>query len=194
MLTSGDTQQTEEKQQTEVGKTTSRQDVQSIRSSSQRSSSRTTMRPVIQTSGLLDLKVDVKIVLSAIWVSMMFVFAYVDIFGYWRADVINGALDGKVPVSDFEINQTFLTIITLYIIIPSLMVVFSLVAPARINRPVNIVGSLIYAVTIIASMVGESWTYYLLGSVVEVFLLLNLARVAWTWPRLSTPRSSGRHA
>ncbi len=39
-----------------------------------------------------DPKVNVKVVLSGLWVSMLFVFAYVDIFGFWRTDVINGAL------------------------------------------------------------------------------------------------------
>jgi hypothetical protein len=36
--------------------------------------------------------------------------------------------------------------------------------------------------------VGDSWTYYIVGSVVEVILLLAIARVAWTWPRRSTQR------
>jgi hypothetical protein len=144
---------------------------------------------ITATTDLHDTKVDVKIVLSSLWISMMFVFAYVDIFGYWRADVINGALEGKVPGPGFTINQSFLVIITLYIVIPSLMVVFSLVAPARINRPANIVISLIYAATVAASMIGETWTYYLLGSVVEIILLLNLARASWMWPRLTTARN-----
>ena len=40
----------------------------------------------------VDSGVNVKVVLSGLWVSMLFVFAYVDIFGFWRTDVINGAL------------------------------------------------------------------------------------------------------
>ena len=47
-----------------------------------------------QISSRHDQRVNVKVVLSGLWVSMLFVFAYVDIFGFWRADVINGALDG----------------------------------------------------------------------------------------------------
>lgn len=132
---------------------------------------------------LQDTKVDVKVVLGGLWISMLFVFAYVDIFGFWRADVIRGALDGEVPGAGFTINQTFLTFTTIYILIPSLMVVVSLVTPARINRPVNMVASLIYAASIVVSAVGETWGYYIIGSVVEVLLLLTIARLAWTWPR-----------
>jgi hypothetical protein len=132
---------------------------------------------------LCDTKVDTKLVLSGLWISMLFVFAYVDIFAFFRADIINGALAAKMPGSGFEIGQRFLALTTIYVVIPSLMVVASLLAPARINRTVNIVVSLIYAASVIAAMIGESWAYYIIGSGVEVVLLLTIARVAWTWPR-----------
>ena len=135
-----------------------------------------------RTTNLHDAGVDVKIVLSGLWVSMLFVFAYVDIFGFWRADVINGALHGKVPRAGFAIDQTFLALTTVYILIPSLMVAVSLLAPARINRPTNVVVSLLYVVSVVLSALGETWVYFILGSVVEVALLLTIARVAWAWP------------
>ena len=125
---------------------------------------------------------DEKVVLSGLWISTLFVFAYVDIFGFWRVDVIEGALAGEVPGTGFEIDQTFLTLTTLYIVVPSLMVVVSLVAPARVNRAANLVVSLVYAASIVATVIGETWIYYILGSAVEVVLLLAIARIAWTWP------------
>ena len=72
-----------------------------------------------------DTPVDVKLVLSALWIAMLFVFAYVDIFGFFRAEVLEAALDSKVATTDFEINQMFLTITLIYILIPTLMVVLS---------------------------------------------------------------------
>jgi Family of unknown function (DUF6326) len=139
---------------------------------------------------LQDTKVDVKVVLSSLWISMMFVFAYVDIFGFWRADVINGALAGKVPGAGVKITQSFLAFATVYILIPSLMVVVSLIASARINRTANIVASLIYAASVVGYLIGETWWYYIVGSIVEVMLLLSIARVAWTWPKRATPGGS----
>ena len=65
------------------------------------------------------------------------------------------------------------------------MVVVSLMTPARVNRAANLVVSLLYVVSIVVAAVGDPWVYYLLGSVVEVLLLLLLARTAWTWPRRS---------
>jgi Family of unknown function (DUF6326) len=141
----------------------------------------------IRTTELQDSRVDTKVVLSGLWISTLFVFAYVDIFGFWRADVIDGALGGTVPGAGFEIGQTFLTLTTLYVLVPSLMVVVSLLAPARVNRAANIGISLVYVASIVGTAIGETWVYYLLGSAVEVALLLAIAGVAWTWQRRSVP-------
>jgi len=135
----------------------------------------------IRTTDLQDSKVDEKVVLSGLWISMLFVFAYVDIFGFWRADVIKGALAGQIPGAGFGIDQTFLSLTTVYILVPSLMVVVSLLARARLNRSLNIIVSLLYMASIMAAVVGETWVYYILGSAVEVVLLLAITRVAWTW-------------
>ena|SRR5664279_238869 len=43
-----------------------------------------------------DTQVDVKLVLSALWIAMMLAFAYVDIFGFYRADVLRAALNGRL--------------------------------------------------------------------------------------------------
>ncbi len=136
-----------------------------------------------RTADRQDVTVDRRVVLSGLWISTLFVFAYVDIFGFWRADVIAGALAGEVPGVGFQIDQTFLTLTTLYVLVPSLMVVVSLVAPARVNRAANVVVSLLYVASIAATLIGETWVYYWLGSGVEVVLLLVVARTAWTWRR-----------
>jgi hypothetical protein len=130
-----------------------------------------------------DTKIDVKLVLSALWISMLIVFAYVDIFGFLRADILRAALDGKVAAMGITIDQMFLVFTTVYILIPTLMVFLSLVLRPRVNRIVNIVVALVYAVSIIALCIGEEWVYYLLGSAVEVVLLVAIVRTAWTWPR-----------
>ena len=130
-----------------------------------------------------DTKIDVKLVLSALWIAMLIVFAYVDIFGFFRADVLHAALDGKVAVLGLTVDQMFLVFTTVYILIPTLMVFLSLVLRPRVNRIVNIVVALFYAVSIIAGCIGETWAYYLLGSAVDVVLLIAIVRTAWTWPR-----------
>lgn len=129
-----------------------------------------------------DTPVDVKLVLSSLWIAMLFVFAYVDIFGFFRADVIQAALVGEVGTTGLTVDQLFLTATTVYIVLPSLMVVLSLLLRPRANRITQLVVSAVYAVSIAASCIGEEWIYYLLGSFVEVVLLAVIARSAWTWP------------
>ncbi len=134
---------------------------------------------------LTDNTTDTKVVIAGLWVAMLFLFAYVDIFAFWRADVIQGALDGEVPGQGIAINQGFLAGATGFIVIPTLMIVASLVLRAAINRKLNIAVSVVYAVAIAALCIGETWVYYLIGSVFEVVLLLAITRIAWTWPRTS---------
>ncbi len=101
--------------------------------------------------------------------------------------MINGALVGTIPGAGFEIDQVFLAVTTIYILVPSLMVVVSLLAPARTNRAANLVLSLVYVASVVVSIVGETWIYYIVGSVVEMMLLLAVAAVAWTWPSRPAP-------
>ena len=129
-----------------------------------------------------DTPVDVKLVLCALWITMLFVFAYVDIFGFFRADVLEAALDGKVATTEFTVNQAFLIFTLIYILPAALMVVLSLLLRPRVNRVTNIVVSVLYIISIIVSAVGEEWAYYILGSIVEVVLLAAIVRAAWTWP------------
>lgn len=130
-----------------------------------------------------DTRVDVKLVLSALWIAMLFVFAYVDIVGFFREDVLRAGLDGKISGTTLSVDQMFLTSTLLYILLPSLMVVLCLVLKPRANRITNVTLSVLYAVTIVVSCIGETWVYYLLGSAAEVLLLLAIARTAWKWPR-----------
>lgn len=133
------------------------------------------------TNGMDPTAVGVRIKMAGLWTSLLMVFAYVDIFGFFRADVINDTLAGKVHV--FEVSQTFLLLTTLYITIPSLMIFLSLVLAPKINSWVNISLALVYAVTIAGSMVGETWLYFLFGSAVELVLLAIIIWYAWNTRR-----------
>jgi hypothetical protein len=124
--------------------------------------------------------VNVRVKITALWASMLFVFAYVDLFSLYRlgfrADVEAGEVGG------FAVNQTFLLATTVYVVIPSLMVFCVLVLRPRLNRILNIALAMVYAVSILAATIGE-WTYYLLGSLIEAALLAAVLFYAWTWPK-----------
>lgn len=125
--------------------------------------------------------VNVRVKLSALWATMLFVFAYVDIFSLFRPDVRASIEAGEI--AGFTINGGFLLGTTIYILIPSLMVFATLVLSPAINRRTNMIVAAVYALTIVAGAIGE-WGYYVLGSIVEVVLLAAIVQLARTWPRV----------
>jgi len=128
-------------------------------------------------------QVNVRIKISALWTSMLFVFAYVDLFSLYRADV-RADLDAG-EVGGLTVNQAFLVGTTAYVVIPSLMIFGALVLRPRVDRIANIALAVVYAVTIVASAIGE-WTYYVFGSAIELALLAAIVYYAWTWPTIRT--------
>lgn len=129
-----------------------------------------------------DYSVNPRIKIAALWTSMLFVYAYVDLFGLFRADVRADIEAGKVFV--FTIGQGVLLGMTVYVLIPILMLSLSLILPVKVARPANLVVPALYAVTVVGGAIGE-WGYYLLGSLVEVALLAGIGYYAWTWPTTS---------
>jgi hypothetical protein len=125
---------------------------------------------------------NIRIKISALWVSLLFIFAYVDLFSLYRSDFRSEIESGQI--SGFDINQMFLFLTTLYILIPSLMVAGTVLLPARPVRILNIALGVFYAVTILAGAVGE-WSYYVFGSVIEFGLLVLIVVYAWKWPKNS---------
>jgi hypothetical protein len=128
--------------------------------------------------------VNVRVKISALWTSMLFVFAYVDLFGFFRADFRAEVAGGTV--SGVSVGEPFLLGITGYVVVPALMVFLTLVLPARLDRIVNVALAGLYALTCAGSAVGE-WWYYLLGTGVELVLLAAVAYYAWTWGAPTAP-------
>ncbi len=129
--------------------------------------------------------VNVRVKISALWASMLFIFAYVDLFSLYRPDFRADVETGEV--AGFAVNQTFLLATTAYVAIPSLMIFCVLVLPPRLNRILNIALATLYAVSIVAATIGE-WSYYVLGSLIESALLATVVFYAWTWPKEIAPR------
>ena len=137
-------------------------------------------------SALEDLRMPVQAKLAAAWTSFMFLYIYVDYFALYKPGVIDDILAGVVW--EFQISQTLLTVFLAAIAVPSLMIVLSVILPARANRVINLVVASVYIPFSMFNAVGESWTYfYGLSIGLEVLLLAFILRAAWTWPRTPAP-------
>ncbi len=137
------------------------------------------------TKVLEDIKINVKLKISALWVTVMLLFAYGDIFGFFRTGFIEGVMAGTV--SGIQINQLFLLGTSIYIVFPCVMVFLSLVLKPNVNRWVNIVLGIVYPVTILLFCIGEIWVNYIFLSILESLLLLMVVWYAWKWPKQEQP-------
>jgi hypothetical protein len=140
---------------------------------------------VAPRSALEDLRVPLRAKLAAAWTSFMFLYIYVDYFDLYKPGNINHILAGFLW--DFPISQTVLTACLTLVAIPILMVMLSMMLPARANRVINLVVASLYVPVSVFNVVGESWAFfYGLGAGLEVLLLALILRYAWTWPRRTT--------
>jgi hypothetical protein len=130
---------------------------------------------------LEDVRVGVRLKISALWISMLFLFAYGDIFGLFAPGQIEEITAGEI--SGIEITQVFLFTVSVYIAIASVMVFLSLVLRPSICRWTNIVLPILYIVSIVVSAIGETSAYYLFLSGLESAVLLVIVWYAWRWPR-----------
>jgi hypothetical protein len=133
-------------------------------------------------SALEDLRMPVQAKLAAAWTSFMFLYAYVDILGFFKPGTIDDILVGVVW--EFDVSQVFMVVALSLMAVPILMVFLSMTLPARANRLMNLIVAPIYVVVSAFNALGESWTYYYTLSIgLEVIVLALIVRYAWTWPR-----------
>lgn len=134
------------------------------------------------TAGILeDVKISAKLKLSALWVAMLFLYTYGDIFGLYQPGRIETIQVGQVSI--FQINQAVLLGSSVYIFIPSIMIFLSLVLKPTVNRWKNIVLGIVYMARFLLSCIGETWMYYLFLSITESAFLVLLIWYAWNWPK-----------
>ncbi len=136
-------------------------------------------------STLEDVRMPVRAKLAAAWTSLMFLYIYVDYLHLYKPGTIDDILDGVVY--EFDISQALLTLFLASVAVPGLMIVLSVILPARANRVINLVVPSVYIPYSAYELAGESWTFfYGLGVGLEVLLLAFILRSAWTWPRRTT--------
>jgi cell division protein FtsB len=129
-----------------------------------------------------DVEVGVRLKIASLWIAMLFLFAYGDIFGFFAPGRIEEIQGGRI--SGMEITQAFLLAVAVYIAIASAMVFLTLVLRPAANRWVNILVAALYIVSIVASMFGED-AYFVFLSLAEIAMLGLIVWYAWTWPERS---------
>ncbi len=126
-----------------------------------------------------DMRVPVRLKLSALWCSVMFCYIYGDYFELYQPGKLTGMISGKLALG--AVSQGVLIGMAAVMAVPSLMVFLSLVLPPRMNRWTNIVLGVIYTVIMILAIRG-SWYFYIFFGLIEIALTVSIVWYAWNWP------------
>lgn len=144
-----------------------------------------TIRSQDSTGTLEDIKINVKIKISVLWVSATLFYLYGDYFGLYVPDKLEGMLDGKiVPLG--AVSQVVLVATSLMMAVPSAMVFLSLVLKPSLNRKLNMTFGLLF--TLIALIASLGWTFQILYGLIEATITGLITWHAWMWPRSGSPQ------
>ena len=133
------------------------------------------------TTEFEDIKISVKMKLSALWAAVMFCFIYGDIFSLHKPGVIADMMAGKM--GPFPVTQESLLIASLFMAVPGVMVFLSLVLKPKVNRWTNIVLGVFYIITNSLSAFTDAWAFFIVLGVIEGALLALIVWYAWKWPK-----------
>jgi hypothetical protein len=136
------------------------------------------------TAGILeDRKVNVKVKLALLWVALMFLYIYNDIFSMFQpghvADLVEGQLEGV------QFTQPLLFGAALLMAFPGFMILMSLTLKARANRLMNIIAGIFHVLVLIGTQFvggGETWFYWRFYELLEALFLVLIIWTAWKWP------------
>jgi hypothetical protein len=133
-----------------------------------------------------DVKINVKLKLSALWTAVMFLYVYADIKALFRPGILEQMIAGELSIggTGVLISQTFLLVSAIIMAIPSVMILLSLTLKARVNRWVNIILGIVYTAIIIMTLLsGGAWAYYIFYAIIEIVLTTLVVWYAWKWPK-----------
>ena len=134
------------------------------------------------TAELEDVKINVKIKLSALWVAAMFLYVYGDIVGFMKPGAIEHYIKG-IGATGSPMTQGTMLGIAISMAIPSVMVFLSLTLKPKVNRWANIILGIFFTVFLPITMLMTTYAYYIFLGIVEVVFTALIVWYAWKWPK-----------
>jgi hypothetical protein len=129
-----------------------------------------------------DIKVNIKIKLSALWTAVTLCYLYGDYFELYVPKKVEELISG-----DNLLNSPMnLFGAAVLLAIPALMVCLSILLKPPINRWLNIIFGVFYTaiMLLIAATSLESWrAFYVFLALVESIITSLIVWYAWTWPK-----------
>jgi hypothetical protein len=135
------------------------------------------------TIGLSDTKLDIKIKLSALWISLMFLFVYADLKAIYQTGIVEAIIKGEII--GMKINDMFLLCSAILMSIPAIMLVLSIFLKPKLNRVFNIIFSLLFVIVNTGTYFapGKVWWYYIYFTSLEYLICIFIIWFSWRWPK-----------
>lgn len=125
-------------------------------------------------------KIDRKVMLSTLWIFVMFNYLYCDVMALMDPIFLNQFITGTV--GGMEINDRFLLGAAILMEIPIAMVLLSRILAYKANRMANIIAGSIKTVVMVMTMfMGMPSLYYLFFGTIEIACTAYIVWYAWTW-------------
>ena len=135
-----------------------------------------------KTAELEDVKINVKIKLSALWAALMFLYTYGDILGFYTPGNLEQLISGEIE--GIQLTEGLLIINAVSMAIQSVMIFLSVALKANANRWANLVlGVFAAVVLVVATYVGGIDVRYAIQASVELVLIALIIWHAWKWPK-----------
>jgi len=129
-----------------------------------------------------DFKINVKLILSALWASVMFLYIYGDYFELYVPEKVQGLLNGQTLLNT-PYKLLFATII---LTLPSLMIFLSLMIKPKWNRVLNISTGIfltLFTLFVGVSSFSEWRIFYVMLSFLESIITIIIVWKASHWPK-----------
>ena len=132
-----------------------------------------------------DFPINVKLIISSLWVAVMFCYVYGDYIQIYVPEILADAMEVTAAKEGIEIE---FFAIALLMSIPSLMIFLTLVLKPSINRWLNIIIPALYIILLVAVNLETTWVYYLYLTAIEILLSITTVWYAWNWPKTELSR------
>ena len=128
-----------------------------------------------------DLKINVKIKLSALWITLMFCYSYADVLGFYSPGNLDDIIAGEI--GGVPLTQEMLFAMAIMMALPILMVFLSVILMPKVNRPLNIIIGLFHFVLLFATFLNTITLYYIVLASIELICLILIIWFAFKWPK-----------
>ena len=135
--------------------------------------------------------VDVKIILSSLWVARMLTGFVGDVLKFYEPRMLEQILGREV--NGMPLTQEFLLVAAIMFVFPVFMVYLSLTLPEKANRWANIIlTTIFFGLNLVGELPSYEYAYRTFLVIIEMVFLALIVWHAWRWPKLEINVQKGK--